>query len=913
MSRRHLPRKRRALVSFAWVLVLWVGHLHLVFAQVPKGFETAAAAFNAGNFPEAERLLRAALAASPDEVYGLDLLAVVLDREQKYQEAEAVYRSLLRRTRNPFVLNNLANHYLASGQREKGIQYYRETLRLNPRDPNANAQLAALDVEDRKPVEALAHLRMLPEAEQHQPAMILLRGRAEIEMGQREATWQTLAPLEAAISTDPSMAFSLGLMYSKEKLYPDAARAFEAALRQEPSNFEILYNLGLAYHLEGQRERAAEVLGRAVRVNSRSADALYHLALVMSELGQHEVATEFLIRAREMAPQRAELSLLLAHECATQQFWPDAAEAYEAYLRLKPDDWDATKELAFLYIVMKHYAQALPHLDGYVAARPHAPHGFYLRGLVSWHLRRPAAASADFRRALELDPRLAEAWSRLGEIAREQNDLNEAERLYRKALEIQPDEANALYGLALVLNARQQFRDAIPLLRKASEVRAEEPAAHYQLSIAYRRLGLHDRAQAELDKFQQLWKKSGEQTYFRSGLVTYLEEGMKLSDSERQTRELTYLERAVAIKLGEAAIRARLVDGYLKAGQKHQAEEAIQQWLETDAGGQAELQAGEILARHGEYEAAIPHFTRASPQESTHFAARMGLAAAEFHLGHYDKALQLLEPLTPPPEAALGYQLLRAATLDKVNRFDAALAAYQQAIRLDPPQEAPYIELGLFFVNHLAYDAALENFRAAQKLFPQSLNLGQAEAIVLSLAGRHQEAMAKLHLIQARWPEQDWPYLLAGIAAYMTNNYEDAQLELERAAGLGSDNPSTYYYLALVESESSPPNLQVALRWTEMALQSDPNFAQAHFLRGKLCEKLGRTAEARQALEEAVRLQPSMVEAHYLLSRVYAELGDVTRADAEARESDQLRRAVQQVNSEKETILRLLVRVETPH
>ncbi len=98
-----------------------------------------------------------------------------------------------------------------------------------------------------------------------------------------------------------------------------------------------------------------------------------------------------------------------------------------------------------------------------------------------------------------------------------------------------------------------------------------------------------------------------------------------------------------------------------------------------------------------------------------------------------------------------------------------------------------------------------------------------------------------------------------------------------------------------------------------MALESDPNFAQAHFLRGKLCEKLGRTDDARQALEESVRLQPSMGEAQYLLSRVYGELGDVTRADAEARESDQLRRAAQQVNPERGTILRLVVLVGPPH
>ncbi len=208
---------------------------------------------------------------------------------------------------------------------------------------------------------------------------------------------------------------------------------------------------------------------------------------------------------------------------------------------------------------------------------------------------------------------------------------------------------------------------------------------------------------------------------------------------------------------------------------------------------------------------------------------------------------------------------------------------------------------------HLAYDAALENFQAAQKVLPQSLNLGLAEAIVLNLAGRRQEGYAKLREIEERWPDQDSPYVLAGTSAYFAGRVEDARQEFEMAAALRSDNPLVYYYLALMESEASEPDLHAALQWADMAVEKDPSFAWSHLQRGKIYERLGKPADAREALEEAVRLQPEMTEGFYLLSRVYRGLGETALADAAAQKSEVLRCQASEFSPEREMTLRLLV------
>jgi tetratricopeptide (TPR) repeat protein len=910
MSLLDLRKHRRALSQGVCCFVLAACVAVSAPAQTPKGFEAAAAAYASGNLPETERLARQALSRHPDDLFGMNLLAVALDGQKKYSEAEAVYLRALRQGRNSTLLNNLANHYLAAGQRDKARKFYLETLRLDPRHVNAHYQLASLLLEEQKPLDALEHLRALPKEEQQKPAVVILRGEALFKAGRPEDARKTLDPLEAAKDKDLATAFSLGVMYFRLKLYPQAVAAFEAALQQSPGDFDILYNLGLAYTQAGQKERALDVLQQAVRINSHSADALYHLAVLMGELGRNEPATELLIRAREIEPERPELSLLLARECAKQQFWLDASEAYEAYLRLKPGDEDVRRELTLVYGRLQYFEQALEQMNRYVAARPKDADGFHLRGLIEWHLKRAEPAAADFNRALELNPKKAESWSRLGEIARQKNDLNEAQRCFHRALDIQPTEVNALSGLGQTLNTEGKFREAIPFLQKAIEVRVEAPAPHYQLAMAYRRLGDQARARVEMEKFQQLQKTPEEKKFLRTGLVAYMREGMGLSDAERRSRELEYLERATAIKSGDTRILARLADAYLSANKKTQAEETIQKWLAADQSGVAALKVGQLFAQHGDYAAAIEYFHQAADHEASRYAAVMGLADAEFRLGRPESALQTLQGLSPSPEDA-DYFLLRAAILDKLQRFEDALAAYQQAIRVQPKQETPYFELGLFFVRHQAFDAAQEDFRASQQVLPHSLRLALAEAIVLNLAGKRAESQEKLQDIEKHWPEQDLPYIVAGISAYTAYRFEDARREFEKAESLESANPLTYYYLALINSTSNPEDRMESLHWAEMAVAGDPTFAQAQALMGRLYKELGRNQEARKCLEEAVRLQPDLSDAHYLLSRVYRDLGDTARAEAEIRESERWHREVSQVTPEKENILRLLVRVDS--
>jgi len=72
-------------------------------------------ALQRGDLTKAETILR----AQPEDAEALGVLAVVLDRKHKYEEAESIYRrALSKSTRSAPLLNNYGNHPMVTGKLE---------------------------------------------------------------------------------------------------------------------------------------------------------------------------------------------------------------------------------------------------------------------------------------------------------------------------------------------------------------------------------------------------------------------------------------------------------------------------------------------------------------------------------------------------------------------------------------------------------------------------------------------------------------------------------------------------------------------------------------------------------------------------------------------------------------------------
>src|SRR5262249_5256751 len=133
---------------------------------------------------------------------------------------------------------------------------------------------------------------------------------------------------------------------------------------------------------------------------------------------------------------------------------------------------------------------------------------------VALHSRnKPDEAIACYKKAIELDPKLATTLYNLGTVLRERKKLDEAATCFRRAIEIDPEYGEAYSGLGNVLNAQHRpdeaafyFRRAIEHLRRAIELDPKSRGA----ANAYHRIGQIFEGQGKLKEAIDSMQKSAD-------------------------------------------------------------------------------------------------------------------------------------------------------------------------------------------------------------------------------------------------------------------------------------------------------------------------------------------------------------------------------------------------------------------
>lgn len=113
-------------------------------------------------------------------------------------------------------------------------------------------------------------------------------------------------------------------------------------------------------------------------------------------------------------------------------------------------------------------------------------------------------AEEAYRKAIELDPRLATALTNLGNLRLVAGDRAEAEAMYRRALAADPSQAEAPYNLAYLLVERGVHHEAVPLFERALSLKPDFAEAHFNLAMALTELGRRERAKAHWERYLAL-------------------------------------------------------------------------------------------------------------------------------------------------------------------------------------------------------------------------------------------------------------------------------------------------------------------------------------------------------------------------------------------------------------------------
>ncbi len=355
----------------------------------------------------------------------------------------------------------------------------------------------------------------------------------------------------------------------------------------------------------------------------------YQMAVKMADMTSQPPFTnqlEHAVRQNAAREQANNLRRLAAMPQALQA----ALKAYEAALRLSPDDLDLHYRFAILSQQAGRPDTAVEHLQIVIEKLPWSSWMHYKLGLALGKCGRSDEAIAQYRKALETEPDSAVDHYDLGILLAGRGQIDEAVAHLQKALEIQPDSAEAHCNLGVFLAGREQLDEALAHLRKALELKPDYAEAHANLGVVLAGRGQIDEALAHYQKALEL-KPDYAEAHANLGVV--------LADRGQIDEAVAHFQKTLEIKPDHLKAHVNLGIVLAHRGQTDEAIAHLQKALELKPDyAEAHEMLGKVLIRAGKVPEAISHFERALQLQPNNAEIKKNLSDARAGRTYHEPA-----------------------------------------------------------------------------------------------------------------------------------------------------------------------------------------------------------------------------------------------------------------------------------
>lgn len=381
--------------------------------------------------------------------------------------------------------------YLKKGNLDKALAEFERVLEVNPTHLEARLELVRVCVE-RKDLERAA--REARKAEVLYPKderVKILLGNIYLKRGMLD---EAVAKYEEALELSPlstTARANLGVAYVGLRRLDDAIREYLGALELNPSLPKVHMNLGRAYYRKGEIEKARLEFDRALDMNPNLAGAYKGKARIAEDMKRWEGAIALYRQALDLFGedrhlQRAEvhdhLAAIYSKKFMTEQAVAELLRAVELRLlaikdydgrglgyynrglfeeafrwwgksvKLKPALAKRYERLGDLYALAARYDRAIVvyrNAANLYRSKENRALMHYNIADMMMEKGMPEGAILEYEKAIDLNPGLAVAYTRLGLAYDKIGQLDRAVSNHKKALEIDPNLAEAHKNLGM--------------------------------------------------------------------------------------------------------------------------------------------------------------------------------------------------------------------------------------------------------------------------------------------------------------------------------------------------------------------------------------------------------------------------------------------------------------------------------
>ncbi len=238
---------------------------------------------------------------------------------------------------------------------------------------------------------------------------------------------------------------------------------------------------------------------------------------------------------------------------------------------------------------------------------------------------------------------------------------------------------------------------------------------------------------------------------------------------------------------------------------------------------------------------------------------------------------------------ALGYAL-EAEVLFQQRHYDDAMGAIVSSLKLYPDNARMHQLFGLLMLmEHDNTDASVELQKAA-RLDPNSADIHYFYGRTLYLSGHYAEARDQFLACLKTDPQYRKALENVGLSYQAANDYADAAkyyeraIEREKTENAKHGEPFGYYGAMLMEMGEPKQALPVL----QEGVAASPRSMVVNFELGRVLFALDQPQQAQHFLEIAENLDPQYAQTHYLLGRLYNQQKRAPEAEQEFKKFQEL-------------------------
>lgn len=282
---------------------------------------------------------------------------------------------------------------------------------------------------------------------------------------------------------------------------------------------------------------------------------------------------------------------------------------------------------------------------------------------------------------------------------------------------------------------------------------------------------------------------------------------------------------------------------------------------------------GELLLDAGKPEQAAEAFTAALAANPNDPDLELSLATALVAARKFDQAQAALEKL-PSADSADAQVLLGQIAEGKGIPLDAA-RHFHRAMELEPTEDHVWM-LGVEYLRHWTFEAAIAEFEPAVQKFPDSKRLKVALGASYFGDAKYSKAIPVFAALLETDKDNAIYAELLGMACNAVT--ESGKMQCSTLLTYAQAHPrdakaNTYAASMLLTETTSDRRTADARKFLENAITAAPQFANAQYQMGLLKQQDGDWAGSVPNLEAAVKLKPDLAQAHYRLALAYWRAG----------------------------------------